>query len=106
MLKSSQNPNAAYAVMILLSGSEFSGVISDTLGLPSARRDTLNQATTSSYGNLFLRSSLISRNWFDPNKDMTNIIFKNMITNINRGKSSVDQGVSEAHNELNTLLSQ
>jgi len=106
LVKSSPNPNAAYSVMLLLSGQEFSGALADTLGLPSARRDTINKATTSSYGNLFLRSALIGRSWFDPNKDATNTLFKNMILNINRGRSSVDQAISEANRELRSLLSQ
>ncbi len=106
LTKSAPNPNAAYSVMLLLSGQEFSGALADTLGLPSARRDTINKATTSSYGNLFLRSALIGRSWFDPNKDATNLIFKNMILNINRGRSSVDQAISQANIELRSLLSQ
>lgn len=106
LTKSAPNPNAAYSVMLLLSGQEFSGVLGDTLGLPSARRDTINKATTSSYGNLFLRSALIGRSWFDPNKDATNLIFKNMILNINRGRSSVDQAISQANSDLRSLLSQ
>lgn len=92
--------------MLLLSGQEFSGALADTLGLPSARRDTINKATTSSYGNLFLRSSLIAKSWFDPNKDSTNIIFKNMISDINKGRSSVDQAISQANSDLRSLLSQ
>lgn len=106
LAKSASNPNAAYSVMLLLSGQEFSGALADTLGLPSARRDTANKATTSSYGNLFLRSALIGRSWFDPNKDSTNLIFKNMISNINKGKSSIDQAISGANSELGNLLSQ
>lgn len=102
--KGSRNPNAAFAVISLLTSQEGSRAFSDLLRLPPVRRDLLAVRQTGAYKSVFYNSAIRARAWIDPDKDETNLIFKNMIESVTSGRSRVSEAVSRASREINNLI--
>lgn len=104
--KSSKNPNGAFGVAAILSGTAGAKAISSTLKLPSVRRDLLSQRSINAYEVIFNDSAIRAKGWLDPNPTQTNSIFKNMIESITSGRARTGEAIFRAQNELSALLPQ
>ena len=102
--KSSKNPNAAFLVASILSGSEGSAAFSSITKLPSARRDLLAKRPTGSYQSVFYESAIRAKSWLDPSPILSDAIFKNMIESITSGRARTGEAISRASGELKNLL--
>lgn len=73
--------------------------------LPSASRSLLAEKPEDSYLSTFFDSAIISRSWLDPNKDQTNLIFKELIENSLSNRLSVSASIEKAQSKLDLILS-
>jgi ABC-type glycerol-3-phosphate transport system substrate-binding protein len=86
ILNSSVNKQEAFGAISLLTDSTASKLFSDITMLPSARRDVLQVGSDSMIESVFIRSSLWTFPWLDPNPMVTNNIFGSAVDSIVTGK--------------------
>ncbi len=106
VLKQSDNISTAFQGVFDMTQKEFARSFSKQSDLPPARRDVLSEKPANSFLETFYRSALIARAWFDPDPDLTDRIFRDMVENVVSGRVKVRDAVSRAHAELNTVFEQ
>ncbi len=104
--KAGKNQAGALTAAALLTGTDISAAFSQSLGIPSARRDVL--ATSEATGNelTFEKAVIASHTWTDPDPQQTDAIFRAMIDNVVSGAALVDDAVSQADQQLSQFLQQ
>lgn len=102
--KSSKNPNAAFAVMSILSDETAASAFSEILNLPPVRRDLLSKKPGEALQSIFYDSAIRSKTWLDPEPKETNKIFKDMIESITSGRARTGEAISKTSRELTSLL--
>lgn len=103
----SQNPQAAYFAITLLTSADFIGDLSDAMLLPPVRRDVLAEgAPGTTYLPLFYSSALQARGWLDPDPEKTEEMFKEMMDAVSTGRLKTARAVNEADGALDILLRQ
>jgi len=100
----SANIAGAYNTIAKLTGPESLAILSDITDLPPVRRDLLNAESGSAYKSVFNSSSLISKIFIDPDKNVTQEIFQSMIESVTSGRTTISESVTRAQLELNDLL--
>lgn len=103
--RSGKNPAAAITAAYLLSAATNAEAFATALGIPSARRDLLNQQK-SDHAELFRKMAIASYAWVDPDPVQTASIFRGMIENITSGSMSLSEAISRADQQLGTFLDQ
>lgn len=104
IVKSTLDVNNTYSAINALTSPEASQILSEITYLPSVRRDAIAQGSTDPYMTIFLDASLISKGWLDVNSAKSNTIFTNLVESITSGRTSVENGLRTAHDELNISL--
>lgn len=104
ILRSAQNPDAAFSVAAVLAGNTALAQVSDLTGLPPVRRDLLAQKPVDAFEVIFYDSALMSRAWLDPDSEETDRIFKDMIEGVTSGRFRLSNAVSRAQDELEILF--
>ncbi len=102
--KGSKNPSAALRAALLLSSANTSLALSKILQLPPPRRDLLSNKPTDTASGVFYDSAIQSRGWLDPDDAETASIFTNMIESVTSGRARVDEAISTAQDQINTLI--
>jgi multiple sugar transport system substrate-binding protein len=105
LVKNSAKISSAYAIVAGLSSANNVAAFSKTLGMPPARLDLLSTIPKDSYSTVFYQSALQSRGWFDPDGTQTNSIFQNLIETITSGKATQDVALTQADNQLKSVIS-
>ncbi len=101
--KNSTNQLTALQVALILSSKDFARNISDSLGIPPARRDLLMEKQTDAFDAVFYESALLSRAWLDPNPKETYNIFKNMIESVTSGRFKISEAVMSAQAQMERI---
>ena len=104
IIKNSKDPAGAYTVLNTLASAEAVPYWKDILNVPSARRDVLGQIDANAIKTVFNQSAVMSKGWFDPNKVETSAIFQEMIESYTTGRVSLEQAVSTASDQIDSLL--
>lgn len=102
--KSSKNPNIAFSVISILSGTDSAKAFNKILKLPPARRDLLSQRPVNAYESVFYDSAIRAKAWLDPSPVETNAVFKSMIESITSGRARTGEAIIKAQRELSSLL--
>lgn len=102
--KNSKDISGALRTIISLTSKETAGIFSSFTGLPPVRRDLLAEAQTDPYLSIFYDSALHSWTWLDPDKELSENIFKNMIENVTSGRMRTTEAIGRADAELNALF--
>ena len=97
--KANTNTQGALTIAYLLAGEGPSQLISQALGLPSARRDVLSKSATGN-DELFAKQALLMRSWIDPDPEKTNVIFRDMIQNVTSGALKQSEAIQRADRAL------
>lgn len=103
--RAGSNPTSAVRVAYLIGASAIAQPLSVAIGLPSARRDVVGQATAHDDDELFNKQAIIARAWLDPSPEETDDIFRDMIESVTSGSQLVAQAVQRADQQLGHLLS-
>jgi len=104
--KSSQNANAAYAVISALASAEGAQAYSETLDLPPVRRTLLGQKPADAFQSIFYDSAIRAKAWLDPSPEATDSIFKSMTESITSGRARTGEAIIKADREISELLMQ
>ncbi len=101
--KSSQNIAGAFKVINALSSNEAQEAIT-LVRLASVRRDISSKDYNDSFKAVIAKSALISRGWYDPDPEATNILFADMIESITSGRERISAISTKAQLNLQALL--
>ncbi len=99
-----QNPSGAMLVAQKLTSTTAAGVLYQSAGILSARRDTAPATAGNATLAVFVQSALISRGWVDPSPTETDQVFAAMINSTVSGAQEPAAAVSEAAQEFTRLL--
>lgn len=103
--KKSTNSASAFAVATSISSGDNIKNISINISLPPVARVLLSQKPVDNkYLYTFFSSALIARSWIDPDKEKTNLIFKEMTENILSNSLKVEEAISKADGQLDLLV--
>ena len=100
--RQSDNQQGALAVLFTLASKEPVLLLSEALGMPGARRDTL--PAKGDEFNAAYRSALIARSWLDPDPARTAEMFRVMIENVTSGALRLTDAVQRADQELTAII--
>jgi ABC-type glycerol-3-phosphate transport system substrate-binding protein len=104
IIKSSPNFTASYNIVGALTSREFTQYLSNSLSVPSARRDLLLEAQQNPYVQVFFQSVLSAFGWPDTNKNATEAVFRDMIRNVNSGATTPTEAIYEASRDLQSIV--
>ena len=102
--KKSNNMISAFGVAGMLNAGDNAKSLSVSLSLPPASRALLSIKPNNPYLFTFFNSAVISRSWLDPDKNKSNLIFKEMIENTLSNNLSVNEAINKAQGQLELLL--
>ena len=103
ILRSSKNVPATYKTIVALVQKPSLDLWSAVSGLPSVRRDSLNNPADA-VGAVFAQSALWSAGWLDPDYSESEAIFQNMIEDVTSGRKLYFASVADADARLNRLI--
>lgn len=104
IVKTSKRQNVAARALYALSSSRYSEIISNAMGLPSLRRDILAKKVTDPVKSIFNDSAIISRAWNDPNKEESDLIFRDIIEDVSSGRKISSSAISDARIRLSNYV--
>ncbi len=104
MPKAAKNPRGALVIQWLLSSKEVSAALSKSLGMPSARRDVLDEQRRSRETDLLATQAIITRSWTDPDPAKTDTIFRAMIEDMTSGSVLLSEAITRADQQINGLV--
>ncbi len=102
--KKSANISAAFSVAGLLAGGDNIKNLSTALSLPPASRQILATNPTDPYLFTFFKSAIVSRSFADPDPNASDTIFSELIQNIISNKLSVEDAITKAQGEMQSII--
>jgi len=99
-LRSSDNPNGAYAVLAQLNNPTVAANIAINSGMAPASRQALAAGSNDTYGRIAFASAGIAYGWLNPNLLVSNQVFATMTTDINENRRNLDQSVTDGLERL------
>ena len=103
IVRATKNPQGAMMGAFALSDQSVVDAVATLTGLPPVRRDLVSARPSDPIRSVFYDSAIISRAWYDPSASDTNMLFANMIDDINSGKLNITQALSNAQNSFARL---
>lgn len=109
VLKSSKNVTTAYVAGNLMTAPTFlTSLVTELsehkISLVPARRDLLTTTPETYYAPIFYKSALVSRGWLDPKDEQTDIVFSQLIDDINSGRLEMSAALNKTSIALDALL--
>jgi ABC-type glycerol-3-phosphate transport system substrate-binding protein len=101
--RTSDNPVGAQQAVYILASEQSSSLFAQAIGIPSARRDVLDDAATG-LDDLFNKQAIITRSWTDPNPEKTDELFRAMIEGVTSGAAKIGEALQRGDQTLSTLL--
>ena len=98
------NPTGAVTVTQKLTSQTAAGVLYQSTGILSARRDVAPESSGNAPLAVFEQSALISRGWVDPDAAATDGVFSTMINSVVSGAAEPAAAVSDAAQEFVRIL--
>ncbi len=102
--KAAQNVFGGTEMALYLTGAEPSRLLSESVGIPSSRRDVLSKEPSDPLDLIFRNAALISRAWLDPHAEDTNEIFRRMVGGVTSGSRRLSETIQRANDELNAVI--
>ena len=100
IVKSTANFNAAYSILGTLSTKEFTQYLSSSISIPGVRRDLLLEQQKNPYVQAYFKAALSAFAWPDLDSKHSETIFRDMIRNVNSGRSNSTQAIRTAAEDL------
>jgi ABC-type glycerol-3-phosphate transport system substrate-binding protein len=94
--KSSKNSAGAYEVAQTLTMGEPADALVRKLSLAPARRDLIAAKNGNPVGDVIYQAALIAHGWLDPNRDVSDGAFKDMVESITAGRSNISEAIQDA----------
>lgn len=101
-----QSPNIAAAIKVAskIAGSTIADGLANDLRVAPARKDLLRDKPDDALRTLIYNSAIISRGWLDADPDATDLVFRDLVRNINSGALSTRDAIARANADLNRIL--
>ena len=100
----SQNKEGALKVASILSGNFVLEEMAHITGLPPVSRKLLVSPPPDATSPVFYDSALISKAWLDPNAEISDRIFREMVESITSGRLRIGEALQEANDQLGVLF--
>jgi len=100
LLRSTDNPAGAYAVLAALGSADIADQIAVASGLTPATRRTVAAGSNDTYGRVSYQSASIAYGWLNPDPQATDAILDTMMRDINENRSTVDESTRDALDRL------
>lgn len=104
--KKSKNLSGALMVASKFTGSDFLKSLSNATSIPSASRALLSEKPEDPYLASFFDSVIVSRTWLDPDFEVSEKAFKELMENSISNRLSVGEALDKMTKSLNILLQQ
>lgn len=104
IVKATNNQATAYNTLSFFSSKESTAALATMFGVAPARRDLLSQKQTDTFNAVVYPSALIAKQWLDPSKEGTDLLFREMITGLVSGKLNISEAIDNAKTDLDKLL--
>lgn len=104
LLKTSPQFPLAYSVLGMLTTPEFTQYFSTALSLPPTTRTLLLSQQSNPYVQVFFKAALSTFTWPDTNPVATKSIFRDMVRAVNSGRSSAQEAVYQASQDLQSAM--
>ncbi|MEA3398994.1 MAG: extracellular solute-binding protein [Patescibacteria group bacterium] len=101
--KKSTNLNTSFIVAGRMSTGDNAKKISTALSLPPASKLLLNDKPQDSYMHTFYNAAIVSDSWLDPNENITDDIFEEIMSNILSNRLLISDAINKAQNQLELL---
>lgn len=102
MLKSTNNPVGAGAVMFNLGGAGIAGQIAVRSGLVPVHRSLLEQGSNDIFGRVTYQSAPVARGWLNPSLSATEPYFETMLQDINENRQALGGATSDLVGRLSS----
>lgn len=104
ILKSSDNISGAFEAIKIMTNQSFIDNLSKYTFLPAVLRSSLGEAPSNKYQDIFNRSALVSRSWYDTDPVATDILFRELIENTLSGKNKISDSVDRFQRQLKSMV--
>ncbi len=103
--KTSKNVGGAMTIAGLLTSTDNSRAIINSLALAPVRRDIIaTKPAEVQYAALFYNAALISRGWLDPDRQATTALFRTMFNDFLSGRETLGGSINKTNSQLDLLL--
>jgi ABC-type glycerol-3-phosphate transport system substrate-binding protein len=106
LVRASQNANASYQIISILTTPDHLKQLSQTMYLPTVRNDLIAQGSTDPYITIFNQAALTSRTWLDASPAQSRQIFGDLVQSITSGQKSVNNAIQDAGDRYDVYLRQ
>ena len=100
LLRTSDNPNGAYAVMAQLNKTNLAAKIAVDSELVPAHSAAVSAGSNDVYGRVAYQSTGIAYGWLSPELAATNQVFATMTGDINENRRNLDESINDALGRL------
>ncbi|MFA6553940.1 MAG: ABC transporter substrate-binding protein [Candidatus Paceibacterota bacterium] len=106
LVRASTKLDAVFQVISTLTTANNLKDLSQTMYLPSVRRDVIAIGSTDPYITIFNQAVLVSKTWIDVDASKSGQIFSNLVQAVTSGQKNIDQAVRDAGDQYNVVLKQ
>jgi multiple sugar transport system substrate-binding protein len=104
ILKASQSQNAAYQIVSVLTSPQILKDLSDSLYLPSVRRDIISLGSNDPYISIFNTQALIAKTWLDSSPEDSRRLMSSMISSITSGAKKSKDAIRDFEDSYDIIL--
>lgn len=104
IVKRPRNAQDAFEVIMKLTEQPSQKIWVDITKMPPVRKDLLVAPANDKYMNVFYKSAIQSKTWFDPDPAYSSVIFQDMIESVTTGLTPISDAVITAKQRLDLLL--
>ena len=104
IVRSSQNTNATFQILSTLTSASSLKTLSNTLYLPSVRRDIISASSDDPYISIFNDQALIAKSWLDVDPAKSFNIFRNMVESVTSGSKNINEALDDAGDQYDNIL--
>jgi ABC-type glycerol-3-phosphate transport system substrate-binding protein len=104
IVRASKNANATYQILSVITSASALKMLSNTLYLPSVRRDVISVGSSDPYISVFNEQALIAKSWLDIDPSSSFNIFRNMVESVTSGSKNINEALDDAGDQYDNIL--
>ncbi len=104
IVRASKNANATFQVLSVITSASALKMLSNTLYLPSVRRDVISAGSSDPYISVFNEQALIAKSWLDIDPSSSFNIFRNMVESVTSGSKNINEALDDAGDQYDNIL--
>jgi len=106
IVRTAPDLDSAYQIISILTSPSYLADFSNSLYLPSVRRDVIAQGSVDPYITIFNQAALISKTWLDVDPVQSRSIFRSMVESYTSGQKRLDEALRDAGDQYDIVLEQ